>query len=347
MGNYVQKNLTKNLSPIIYHSGIHNLTKPFFGGRGHILMMHRVIPLTNKSRIHNHLSLEISPEHLERIIDFFLKLGYDFISLDTLSDWIGNNIRTKRKFVVFTFDDGYKDNIEFAYPILSKHKVPFTIYVTNSFLDNKAILWWYLLEDLVLKVSNISYVFPSGGIDVKCYSFSQKEKAFNVIRTHIMKLTNENLENELNKFFSSYGFQISDYAPKLCMNWESLTALVTDSLFSIGSHTLNHYNLCNLSGEQAYTEIYESKKIIEDRSRNKVKHFSYPLGKFGEREVEIARRSGFMTATTTQTGNIHRKHSDNLLSLPRIQINSLTTEKVLKLQINGFFPALRKIIPDD
>jgi len=347
MGNYIQKVLTKTLSPGIYYTGIHNLTKPFFGGRGHILMMHRVIPFTNNPRIHNHLSLEISPEQLESIIEFFLKSGYDFISMDTLPEWISDNTNTRRKFVAFTFDDGYKDNLDFAFPILRKHKVPFTIYVTNSFPEKKAVLWWYLLEDLLLKVSNIGYLFPSGRIDVKCYSYSQKEKAFSTIRNHFMKLNQQNLDNELNKFFSHYGFQISDYASTLCLTWNNINSLVADPLFSIGSHTLNHYNLCNLSDEQAFTEIYESKKIIEERSRCRVNHFSYPLGKFGAREVEIARRCGFNTATTTQTGNITLKHSDHLLSLPRIQVNSLTTEKVLKLQINGFYPALVSLIPDD
>lgn len=309
-------------------------------------MMHRVVPLTKNPRIHNHLSLEISPEQLESIIGFFLKRGYDFISLDTLPEWINNNIKTSRKFVAFTFDDGYKDNLEFAFPILHKYKVPFTIYLTNSFPDNKATLWWYLLEDLLLKVSNISYLFPSGRIDIKCHNYSQKEKAYSIIRTHLMKLNDQTLDNELNKFFSTYGFQISDYASTLCLTWNNLDTLVSDPLFSIGSHTLNHYNLCNLSDEQAFIEIYESKKIIEEKTNCTVKHFSYPLGKFGEREEEIVKRCGFMTATTTRTGNIALKHSAYLLSLPRIQVNSLTTEKVLKLQINGFYPALRRIIPD-
>lgn len=347
MGKYVQKVLTKTLSPIIFYSGVHNLTKPFFGGRGHILMMHRVMPTVNKPRLHNHLSLEISPEHLESMIKFFLMKDYDLISLDTLTDWIQQNKNTNRKFVVFTFDDGYQDNLEYAFPVLHKYKVPFTIYITNSFPDKKAVLWWYVLEDLLLEAHNIKYLFPSGRIDVKCHSYRQKENAFSIIRNHIMRLNNENLENELNGFFSNYGFNVSDYALNLCLSWNNIKTLVADPLFSIGSHTLNHYNLCNLSDEQAFTEIYESKKVIEERTQIEVQHFCYPLGKFGEREVEIARKSGFTTATTTQTGNITSNHSDHLLSLPRIQVNSLTTEKVLKLQINGFYPALRKLIPDN
>ncbi|HEX3006710.1 MAG TPA: hypothetical protein VHO90_03740, partial [Bacteroidales bacterium] len=48
----------------------------------------------------------------------------------------------------------------------------------------------------------------------------------------------------------------------------------------------------------------------------------------------------FQTATTTKTANIFTDHFNNLFVLPRISVNSLTTEKVLRLQINGFFPAI-------
>ena len=345
MGNYTQKVLTKTLSPFIYYSGIHNLTKPFFGGRGHILMMHRVVFPTKKMRIHNHLSLEITPEHLESIIKFFFKKGYDFISLDLLTDWISNNRKTDRRFVAFTFDDGYKDNLEYAFPILKKHKVPFTIYITNSFPENKAILWWYLLEDLLINVQSLQYHFPSGMVDVKCYNYSQKERAFNIIRNHLMQLNHENIGDELNKFFSTYGLQVSNYTSELCLSWIDINTLIADPLFSIGSHTLNHHNLPNLSDKQAFAEIYESKVIIEDKTKRTVKHFCYPLGKFGMREMDIVKKCNFLTATTTQTGNLSLNQSIDFHSLPRIQVNSLTTEKVLKLQINGFYPALLYLLP--
>jgi peptidoglycan/xylan/chitin deacetylase (PgdA/CDA1 family) len=308
-------------------------------------MMHRVVLPVKKTRIHNHLSLEISPEHLESIIKFFVKKGYDFISLDALKDWIHNNKKTNRKFVAFTFDDGYRDNLEYAFPVLQKHKIPFTIYITNSFPEKKAILWWYLLEDLLIKTPNIKYHFPSGMVDIQCYSHSQKERAFSIIRNHLMKLNNENIVDELNKFFSNYGFQVPDYASNLCLSWDNINTLVADPLFSIGSHTLNHHNLINLSDKQAFAEIFESKITIENKINRAVQHFSYPLGKFGEREVDIVKKCNFITATTTQTGNISLYHSDYFYSLPRIQVNSLTTEKVLKLQINGFYPALLHLMP--
>ena len=55
------------------------------------------------------------------------------------------------KQVLLTFDDGYKDNYDLAYPILKKYNIPFAVFLTTSFPEKEAILWWYIIEDLIMK----------------------------------------------------------------------------------------------------------------------------------------------------------------------------------------------------
>src|SRR5438105_3082694 len=145
MDKFYLEQAAKILSPVLYYSQIHQLTKPIYSGLGQILMFHRVLPETDKLRIHNHKSLEVSPEYLENLIQFFKKENYRFVSLDDVMQR-GSNSKAQKKFVVFTFDDGYVDNYTYAYPIFKKHNVPFTIYVATSLPDGNAVLWWYLLE---------------------------------------------------------------------------------------------------------------------------------------------------------------------------------------------------------
>ena len=340
MGKYYQKFLTKNLSPIVNKMGIGHLTKPFYSGKGQILMFHRVIPRKAGDRIHNHLSLEISPSQLEDIIIFFNKRHYDLISPDMLPSWLETNSKTIRKFVIFTFDDGYRDNLDFAYPVFAKHKTPFTIYITNSFPDKKAILWWYIIEDLILKNKKVSYSFSNCRIDLNCSTYLNKEMAFSQLRKIITGFNETNLENELTGFFTKFGYSVTDYNSDLTLNWNEISELSKDHLVTIGAHTLNHYNLCNLTDNQSYHEISESKRLIESKINSEVKHFSYPLGQYGLREIEYTKKTNFLTATTTKTANVFSNHLDHLFTLPRISINSLTTENVLNLQVNGFFPAI-------
>ena len=64
------------------------LFKPYYSGLGGILMFHRVVPKIKGERIHNHLSLEISPKQLEKTILFYKKKNYNFISLEALPQYL-------------------------------------------------------------------------------------------------------------------------------------------------------------------------------------------------------------------------------------------------------------------
>jgi peptidoglycan/xylan/chitin deacetylase (PgdA/CDA1 family) len=340
MGQYYYKILTQRFSPILNSCGIGNLTKSIYAGKGQILILHRVVPKTSNERIHNHLSLEISPEHLESVIMYFKRKNYDFIDLDTLPVWLETNRRTKKKFVIFTFDDGYKDNLQFAYPVFKKHNIPFTVYITSSIPDRRAIIWWYILEDLILKYDKIQYSFSVGSVNAKCHTHVAKERTFNHIRKLITMLNCKNLEKELTAFFSSFDYSVHDHSDELGLTWDEIAELVKDPIVTIGAHTLNHYNLRYLTEQQAFYEIMESKKILENRLNIKVNHFSYPFGQFRSRDIDIVKRTNFLTSTTTENANIFYKHLNHQYTLPRITINALTTDEVLNLQVNGFYPAI-------
>jgi peptidoglycan/xylan/chitin deacetylase (PgdA/CDA1 family) len=340
MGNYYEKILTKTFSPILDTIGTGYLTKPVYSGKGQILMFHRIIPAGIKKRIHNHLSLEVDPVQLEQVIAYFKKRKYRFISLDKLPDWLRENKKSGDRFVVFTFDDGYRDNRNYAYPILKKHGIPFVIYVTTSFPDDHAVVWWYMIEDLILNNDRINYSFESTRLNLECSTYRQKESAFTTLRNIITRMDEITLPRELPGFFSAYGMDVRAYGRDLALGWNEIKELSGDSLVNIGAHTVNHLNLSKLSDDQSYYEISESKKIIESKIDAEVRHFCYPLGKYGPREIDYARKCRFHTGVTTHTANIFPEHLEYLFTLPRISINSLTTEKVLNLQVNGFYPSV-------
>ena len=120
---------------------LHNLTHPLLG---RILMLHRVVE--HRSEGENR-ELEITPEYLRRTIETYRKQGYRFVSIDEACEIIGRG-RTDQPFVCLTFDDGYQDNYDIAYPILKQTNVPFAIYVTTGFIDNRLPMRWYTNEKL-------------------------------------------------------------------------------------------------------------------------------------------------------------------------------------------------------
>lgn len=340
MNKYYLETAARLLSPPLYYSQLHRLTRPIYGGLGHILMFHRVVPDSGKARIHNHKSLEISPERLEGIIKFFKERDYLFITLDELLS-INRTTNPTRKFVVFTFDDGYLDNFEYAYPIFRKHGVPFTIYVATSLPDSKAILWWYLLEDVVLTRSSVQLEVEGRKMNFRTHTIKEKEIAFNKIRHWFALADEKNLPLLSNSLFYGNEEEILAKTKALSLTWEHIKALSQDPLVTIGSHTINHFPLDSLTADKSAYEMIESKRIIESQIAREVKHFCYPLGSHGKKEIEILKKSSYSSATTIKMANIFTENLEHPFSLPRIMINSLTTDKILSLQVNGLLPAMR------
>lgn len=127
---------------------LHNLTHPLLG---RILMLHRVV--VHRSDGENR-ELEITPEFLKRTIETYRQQGHRFVSIDEACEIIGRG-RTDQPFVCLTFDDGYQDNYDIAYPILKQTNVPFAIYVTTGFIDNRLPMWWYTNEKLGISTESL------------------------------------------------------------------------------------------------------------------------------------------------------------------------------------------------
>ncbi|MBI5915518.1 MAG: polysaccharide deacetylase family protein [Bacteroidetes bacterium] len=343
MNSFLQKKVVKTVAPALSALRLPRLFEPLYGGLGHVLTFHRVVPDQEKPRIHNHQTLEITPEHLERTIRFFQKKGYAFYSPDELCERFAA-CSFKEKFVVFTFDDGYRDNLTAAYPILKKHSIPFTIYVTTCFPDRTAVLWWYILENLLLEKDQVEFQWAGKHYSFACHTQPEKEKAFDAIRRFITR--SFLLENHVDMYRAVFGdFQPDLHAPvaELALSWAEIRELGNDPLVTIGAHTVNHFPLKQLEKEALHTEIFDSKKIIEARTGLPVWHFAYPFGKAAEaswREFETVRSLGFKTAATTRMGNIFAAHRNNLECLPRISINRVTDGAVLELQTSGMLPCL-------
>ena len=224
-----------------------------------------------------------------------------------------------QKQVIFTLDDGYLDNYTHAYKIFKKHNVPFTIYITASFPERQAVLWWYILEEIIL--NNRIVELSSGKFD--CGSLESKNKVFLQIREMIISLDGINFMEDLNKMFYKYPIDWYKQCEEKCMSWEQILELSKDNLVTIGGHTLNHLALNKLPKENIISEIVEANLIIEKMIGKKVNHFGYPLGsrrEIGLREFEIVKSLNMKTCTTTRRGNIYYKHLNYLYALPRIML---------------------------
>ena len=130
---------------------LHNLTHPMLG---RILMLHRVVE--HRSEEPSQRELEVTPDFLEQTILDYRQKGYTFIKIDELPIFnFQFSIFNSSRFVCLTFDDGYQDNHDIAYPLLKRLEVPFAVYVTTGFIDNRLPMWWYASERLGITTESL------------------------------------------------------------------------------------------------------------------------------------------------------------------------------------------------
>jgi len=208
----------------LYFSGAHWMLKPIVGGAGTILMLHHVRPARPDRFQPNHL-LEVTPKFFERVIKRLRKSKIDLISLDEMHRRLVSG-DFPRRFVCVTFDDGYRDNHEFAYPVLKKYEVPFAIYVATSFADRVGELWWLALEAVIAQNELIGIRLDGTDRWFEARSIAEKRAVYDHIYAWLRQLPTEaELRRVMRELTSRHRVDMQSFARELCMDWQELAAL--------------------------------------------------------------------------------------------------------------------------
>lgn len=293
----------------------HQILKRTQKSLGYIFMLHRVDDFEDGHLWCNE-HMKVTPDFLDSTF-FSLKEKYDIIPLSEVPQRLLQ--KNKRRFIVFTMDDGYKDNYTKALPIFKKYNVPYTIFVTTDFPDRKALLWWYELEDLLLKNESVSL---SNGITYSAHNYEEKCDSFLKIREEILKLNQLDLENELNKLFANYKINWTSQCEKLCLSWDDIKALKNEPLVTIGAHTKHHYNLKQLATENdVREEVRTGVDLLKQNADIEPIVFAYPFGspnEAGKREFKLLSEMPFTCSCIAYGNACNENNLKNLSALPRI-----------------------------
>lgn len=300
----------------------------FRGAAGYVFMLHRVSDIEPDKLFPNE-NMKVSPACLDRFIRQ-TKDRFDIISISQIKDYL--RTKQKKKFIVFTMDDGYKDNLTQALPVFKKHGVPFTIFTAANFPERNAVLWWYELEDLLLAHDEIVL---ADGSRYKCVSKAEKEKAFLEIRLKILALNQEDLVNELNKMFGSYKINWSAKCGELCLSWDDLRKLKKEPLVTIAAHTAHHFNLKALKSENdVVNEVLQGLDLFNEKLDLRPDFFAYPFGSDNEvsqREINVLEKMTFKAAFLAYGGAVKRDYPEKRrFALPRIMLTEDFESRMLK-----------------
>lgn len=225
-----------------------------------ILMYHSVNPVQNpKIR-----GLIVSPEGFRKQMRFLKERRYNVVSLEALVDMISLGKKIPPKTVAITFDDGYKDNYQYAFPVLKEYRLPATFFI---------------------------------------------------IVNEVSRRQNDRL------------------------SWRELMIMRDSGIVSFGSHCLKPEPLVNVKPEDALRqEIFDSRKILEEKLGVSVLLFSYPEGFFNQHIKDLVKAAGYKAAVATKSRRSNRIKNNDIFALKRLRISSSCDNLIVFwFKLTGFY----------
>jgi peptidoglycan/xylan/chitin deacetylase (PgdA/CDA1 family) len=316
------KLVTRAALETLYFSGGHHVLRPFVGGVGAILALHHVRPPRVEAFQPNR-HLEVSPAFLEDVILRLPRATIDIVSLHELHRRLVS-CDFRRRFVAVTIDDGYRDTLEWAYPILRKHRVPFTVYIPTSFPDRLGELWWIVLERVIARNSRIGLIVEGENCHFECRTVDEKREVFASLHSWLCNFADEQeMRAVVGDLAARHDVDARAPCRELCMSWLELSRLAADPLVTVGAHTVNRPMLSRVTDHVARSEMEMGAAVIEATFGTRPCHLSFPGGPraAGAREFRMAAALGFKTAVTSRAGVLFPEHRHHLTALPRITLN--------------------------
>ncbi|KRP90239.1 polysaccharide deacetylase [Bradyrhizobium yuanmingense] len=281
---------------------------------------------------------EITPQFLDRAIRALKRWNYDFLGMDEVCRR-AVMLPEKRRFVALTFDGAGKDLITFAYPVLARHAVPFTIYVPTAFPDGVGEAWWLALEQVIARESRIDLMMGDKEQRFTVADKAGKQALFSHLESWLRSLPPADLSAAIADLCTRYRIDLAALSREASMDWEDLARLAGDPLVTIGSATVNYPMLANMKDAAALREMTMGKAVAESAFDREIRHFAYPFGdraSFRRSHVVMAEQAGFASAASTIPGIVEAEGRTNLRALPRISWDGrVRSLRMLRVLVSG------------
>ena len=247
----------------------------------------------------------ISTQAFDRLMRVVAR-NYKVVSLSEMLNRLENG--TPEQLMAITFDDGYRDNYEHAFPILQRYGLPATIFLATQPIDSREPLWF---EQLALALKKTTREFIDLEIDVPRRLATGTEAERLEANSRIFGLLRDLDDHErrqwLDRILSELGVRSEERHGKM-LTWDEIRLMHGHGI-DFGGHTVTHPFVSRLTRDAASWEASECKRRIEAELQAPAEHFAYPNGReedFGKFSKDVLRAAGYRSALTTIWGSNHR-----------------------------------------
>jgi peptidoglycan/xylan/chitin deacetylase (PgdA/CDA1 family) len=207
--------------------------------------------------------------------------------------------------VAVTFDDGYRDNLVVAKPLLERHGVAASVFVVTGAVGSAREFWWDRLER----------VRTAAGLP---------DADYRALHARLLGLAHESRRDALDELLA--GLSVSAPHERTTLTVEELGMLASGELIEVGAHTVTHPDLRQLPRSGQLREMRASRRQLEDWLARPVTGFAYPFGGLGPTTAGTARAAGFAYACTSMRAGVSR-HTDPFL-IPRLHVRDWPADEL-------------------
>lgn len=329
-------------------SGLYSLRKMARPTQLTILTYHRVLPL--HEALQYPFQAMVMPRDLFEAQMAHLARHYTVLGFPEAVCLLQKE-QLPRRAVVVTFDDGYRDNYEYAWPILKKYGIPATFFLVSGVLDGTVRLWWDEVAEDIQQLSRHPLFCGEKEHGLPDWMASLLKGLHNggnpqVIAQEMSRCLNYlSLQERQQSLAALRAFAnvASNQRSDLMLTWEQIQELHHSGIH-IGAHTVTHTFLDELDEERGWQEIEGSIKRIQERLEVPVHLFAYPAGRFKESLKSLLHKAGIEAAVLSEPGR--NKPGTDLLQLKRLdagycRLSGSFDPAIFEAELQGWFNLLR------
>lgn len=266
------------------------------------------------------------------------------ISLSQFQEWFYHGNSLPLNPVLVTFDDGYRNNLHHAVPILLQYGIPATFFLTAAHIGQNRLLWPTEVYRAILYWPSSKVPMPDGSYFTVASNEMQKRVALAGWVREFCKSLSEDAK-------SQYLVRLRERAfPELTpddaemfgfLSWDEVIKMQTLG-FDLGSHTVDHCVLTRVDGVRLRHELQSSKDHIEQVLQRSCASLAYPNGGLEDCSAEVfsaAEDAGYKLGFTTKPGACTRQNS--ALALNRICIPGKLSRLGFESRISGLHGFLK------
>lgn len=298
---------------VIARSGAVRL--PMAGRRVLVLSFHRVVEDFQAERARSLPALLIGARTLRQLLEVVAR-HWDVVSLPVAAREMAGPARTGPRLAAITFDDGYRDVYQQAFPVLQALRMPATVYLPTDFVSGTGVLLHDQLYSLLVAFRERRLepgCLPAAGARILVAGIDAAGTGPHPLTDHLCAATSRtDLQILIDALAGRIGPVSVSGAP---MTWAMARALAHTG-WEIGAHTVRHIVLPREPQSVMRQELLASRAEVEAHTGWPCRHFAYPNGAYSLASQRALREIGFESAVTTED-RPQRPAGEDPLALPR------------------------------